>query len=274
MIESGGADEAELQQAKDVQMLVKSSRADYEGQLQAAEASYRELTGQSPQEKLKNPLSAKSRIVADVEEAFLQAKAQHPLLMSAQQQAAATIKEVDAEKASLYPDLTGELSYLQSSKREVIGGKVTDARAIVKLDWNFSTGKRANAAIDQKRQEQAVAQARAEQTEKQIERDVYQAYATYNTFRKKRDIAADRVTLNKDLLKSYELQFEGARISLLTLMRAQSQLFSAMLEYNDNDFFLMGAEYNILAMTGALKPVILRAETINSENVTETPDAQ
>ena len=274
MIESGGADEAELQQATDVQMLVKSTRADYEGQLLAAEASYRELTGQNPNENLEKPLSAKSQIIADIEGAITQAKAQHPLLMSAHTQAAATASEVDAEKATVYPDLTGELSYLQSTKRDVIGGKVTDARALLKLNWNFSTGKRGNAAIDQKRQEQAVAQARAEQTEKQIERDIYQAYATYNTFKKKRDIAADRVTLNKDLLKSYELQFEGARISLLTLMRAQSQLFNAMLEYNDNDFFVMSAEYNILAMTGALKPVILRAETTKTENVAKTSDVQ
>lgn len=263
MIESGGADEAELQQAKDVQMLVKSSRADYEGQLNSAIAAYRELTGGEPDDELSKPLSVKSQVIITPEEAITQAKSQHPLLMSAQSQAAASASEVDAEKSALYPELTGELSYLQSSKRDVIGGDVTDARAIVKLDWSFSTGQRGNAAIDQKKQEEAIALARAEQTEKQLERDVYQAYATYDTFKKKRDIAAARVTLNKDLLKSYELQFEGARISLLTLMRAQSQLFNAMIEYNDNDYFVIGAEYNILAMTGALKPVILRAETNN-----------
>lgn len=260
MVESGGADESEVQQALDVQMVVQTSRADYEGQRLAARASFRELTGKDPVDDLAEPRTLSAIIPLDADTAIEQAKTSHPLLMSAQKQVEASQSDVDAEKAQIYPDLNGELSYLRSDKREVIGGDVTDARAIVKLDWNFSTGNRIGASVDRRMEERALAIARQEQTVKQLERDIRQAYATYNTFVKKRDIAAERVKLNKDLLKTYEMQFEGSRISLLTLMRAQSQLFSAMIEYSDNDHFVTGSEYNILAMTGALKPALLSAE--------------
>ena len=42
-----------------------------------------------------------------------------------------------AEKAAYYPTVNGQLSYLKSDERDLLGGELVDARAVVKMDWEL-----------------------------------------------------------------------------------------------------------------------------------------
>ncbi len=257
MVEEGVADEAELQQSKDVAMIIEGVRVDYEGQLAAAEAIYMEASGQAVPESTHIPRSLQIFIDSDIEAALRVAKEKHPVLQSAEMDSEATRHQVEVEEARLYPDIDGELSYLKADKRDVIGGESVDGRAVIHMNWNFSTGGGGLSSVRQKRYEHSEALAHSEALEGEIERDVYQAYAHYNTFKRKLSLSEDRVALNEKLLEAYKAQFEGARISLLSLMRAESQLFNARLEESDNKYYLLSSEYALLSSLGRLKDILM-----------------
>ncbi len=257
MVKEGVADEAELQQALDVSMVVDSAIADYEGRLEAVRASYYEATGRVPKGGFLVPKSVKGLINANISDAVDMAKNNHPMLMSVRMASNAARHDMKVEQSKMYPDISGELSYYKSDKKDVIGGQSRDARAVIKMNWAFSTGGREFEEFRKKQSEHAAASRRILEVERQIERKVYEAYAFYRTMQRKLQLSADRVELNEKLVGAYKSQFEGARISLLSLMRAESQLFKAKLEHSDNRFNLLAAEYGILASTSSLQENIL-----------------
>ena len=267
MVDEGVADEAELQQAKDVAMIIESFYADYEGQLSIAKADYFEAVGREFSAESVEPVSIGEHIYKDIDLSIKLAKSEHPALKSAKLGAEAAEYEIGAEKAQFYPDFTGELSYLKSDKDDVIGGENVDARALVRMNWDFSVGGKQIAQLRQREYSHKEARSNYNSLEREVERDIYQAYAHYETLLRKQDLIKQREDLNAKLVESYKIQFEGARISLLNLMRAESQLFKAHLERSDNYYNLLSAEYLILASMGVLKNVMMN---IKSETVSHT----
>ena len=257
LVNEGAVDEAELQQARDVLMIVQGLVADYEGRLSSAHASYHEVVGKVPDVTLEWPQKIQGNINDNVDDVLSAVKQKHPGLMSARMDTNAAQHDLKAEHGKMYPDISGELSFLQSNKDEVIGGKNEDRRAVVKMSWGFSTGGRELSEFKKKQSEYDIAAHRLEEVERQIENDVRQVYAEYGRFQRKVKLSEDRVDLNKKLVDTYRSQFEGARISLLNLMRAENQLFRAELEHNDNKFYLLSSQYDVLASLGELKNVIL-----------------
>ena len=265
MVSEGVADESELQQARDVVMIMDGMRADYEGQLAVAEAQYVEAAGGALPEGSEVPQSLSEYIGSDIGEAIIVAQKNHPVLLGARMDSKAARHDMKAEKAHLYPDFDGELSYLKTDKDDIVGGESTDARAVFRMTWDFSIGGKQISSIRKKRYEHQVARANYETLEREIERDIRQVYASYVTVKQKVDLARDRVDLNERLLEAYKVQFEGARISLLSLMRAESQLFNARLELSDNEYYLLAAEYMILASLGELQDILMSDSAEKSE---------
>lgn len=265
LVKEGVADQTELEQARDVMMIVDGIKLDYEGQLLSAIAQYKEISGLPPPKKVEVPSSVEPHIHYDMVEALYEAKNSHPAILSAKKEAVAANFDVKAQEGQKYPDVAAELSYLTSDKRDEVGGEVKDARAVLRLNWDFSLGGRANATIKQKKSQHSQALAKTEEITRQIEREVAQAYANHKTLSRQFELSKKRVSLNKDLLKSYKVQFEGSRISLLSLMRAESQLFNAKLEENDNFFNMLSAEYSILAATGKLRNIMLGIEKADQD---------
>ncbi|PCJ98547.1 MAG: hypothetical protein COA45_07425 [Zetaproteobacteria bacterium] len=262
MVSEGVADEVELQQARDVAMVIDGISVEYQGQLISARAMYVEAAGQAFRDGVKyTPASLASFIVENLTSAVARAKENHPALQSARMDSKAARHEMRAEYARMYPDLNGELSYAKTDKKDLIGGESQDARAVIRLSWNFSTGGKAFSTMRQKRYEHYEIAARHEALSREVERDIYQAYANYNTLKRKFTLSVERVGLNDKLMSAYEAKFEGSRISLLDLMRAESQLFNARLAENDNKYYLLSAEYGVLSSLGTLKDVLISAQT-------------
>lgn len=263
MAGEGVTDNAQLQQARDVLVVIDGVRADYEGQLISAQAAYREASGQSVPAQMDIPPSLYAHIGQDIKSAAAEAIESHPTVQSARMESRAKRHEAKAEGGRMYPDVSGELSYLESDKKDTIGGEVTDARALVRMSWDFSTGLGQVASMKQRQYEHYEAAAKRDEMRRQVERDIYQSYATYQTYQKKLDLAAERVELNDELLSAYKTQFEGARISLLSLMKAESQYFNALLEKNDNMYYCLSSEYAVLASMGRLAKTLLDSEEQN-----------
>lgn len=253
MVEDGMSDETELQQARDISVILQGIKAEYEGQAQAAIARYTEVTGTAPPDTMNEPSGQTDIIETDMSAAIAKAKAQHPAVLSSKLQAEASSYEIDAEKGTLYPDVNGELSYLKSSKDEVIGGDVTDARAVVRMSWNFSTGGEQFARIRRTKYAHKEARARLHETQRQIAQNVKLAYNEYNTAARQLELLGQRKDLNEKLFAAYQSQFEGARVNLLQLMQAHNQLFNTKLESINGHYRYLAAQYGVLASMGQLQ---------------------
>jgi adhesin transport system outer membrane protein len=256
MVNDGAADEAELQQAKDVAVILDNFIADYEGQARALESDYVELTGHFPEGALEPPVLNLQKIPEDVQTAIEIAKAGHPLLQSAQFETKSSEYGVKAERAAYIPKFDGELSYMKTDKEDVIGGEVEDAKAVVRMNWEFETGGAQKARIKQRTYEYKEAVARADDVRRQIERSVRQAYAERQTARRRLENQKKRHELNQKLLETYKVQFEGALISVLQIMRADNQVLLTKLEESNAQSRVMISEYGILAAMGHLQKAL------------------
>lgn len=265
LVNEGVSDQTELEQARDVSMIVMGAKVDYEGQLQNAVAQYVEITGLNPPAKVEVPVSLEPYIEYDLTTALLESRENHPAILSAKMEKQAAKFDLQAQDGQKYPDLGAELSYLASDKRDEIGGEAKDARAVIRMNWDFSLGGKGKASVMQKQSKHSEASSKEEEITRQVEREIAQAYANHKTLTQQFKLSRERVKLNEELLSSYNAQFEGSRISLLSLMRAQSQLFTAKLAENDTFFSMLSAEYVILAATGKLKEVMLNPQTLKAE---------
>ena len=261
-VEDGGADESKLQQAIEVRVLLKSFIADYESELKKAEAEYIQVTGILPPQKIRFPTLDFASMPAAPDQAIEIAYANHPALEASNANIDSAKHGVKAERGVLYPELTGELSYLQSDRREEIGGEVTDARAVLRLGWDFETGGGQLARIKQRKYEVAQAKAREHDIRIQIERNIRNAYAELDVTTKQLENQQDRVKLNKKLFETYQVQFEGGVVDILQLMQADNELFTSEVEELINNYSFVNALYAVMASTGGLKDFIYKNSPI------------
>lgn len=274
MVEGGAADESEAAQAKNIQSMLENTVAEMDGQVKLALADYNEAVGAMPAGELRNDNSASILPYKTVDEALGYASGNHPLIMSAQKTLDAEDEEVSADIGSMMPKLDGELSYLKRDQKEEIGGEVEDGRAVMRLNWGFSTGGGQLAKIRKSKAERSEALARIAQTQREIERDVRRSFVEYETANKQRDLAVKRSSVTKDLFNTYEKQFEASKVRLLQLMQAENQLFTAELEQINANYRVTMAEYAALASMGNLIGTLhLDAKTENAAVVTPVASA-
>ncbi len=263
MVEAGAADESESAQAKNIQSQLDNTVAEMEGGVKLALADYAEATGSMPSGELRNDGDVASALFPGVQEAIDYAAIHHPLVLSAQKAVEAEDKEISAEKGVLFPDLDGELSYLKRDQKEEIGGEVIDGRAVMRMNWNFSTGGGQLARIRKAKAERSEAMARNAQTRREIERDIRRAYAEFETASKQRELSVKRAGVTKDLFNTYERQFEASKVRILQLMQAENQLFTSELEQINANYRVMMAEYGLLASTGRMLETLAENDVSN-----------
>lgn len=256
MVDDGAADEAELQQARDVQVILDNFIADYTGQARILESDFFELTGYLPETALKQPEIFLGLIPSSMEDAIAKARAHHPLISAAELQTKVSLHDVYAERSTYVPKFDGELSALKSDKGDVLGGEVEDAKALIRMNWGFDTGGAQQARIQQRTYEYKEALARVNEVERQVERSVRQAYAESETAQRQLQNQIKRHELNKKLLETYEVQFEGALISVLQLMQADNQVLLTELEISNAKSRVLLAQYGILASMGDLRKAL------------------
>jgi adhesin transport system outer membrane protein len=270
MVEGGAADESEAAQAKNIQSMLENTAAEMEGQVKLALADYAEAVGAMPSGELRHGNEAKGLLFNSADEAIGYANANHPMLLSARKNMEAEEEEVSADVGSMLPKLDGEVSYLERDQKEDIGGEVIDGRAVLRMNWGFSTGGGQFARIRKSKAERSEALARIAQTQREIERDIRRAYAEFETATKQKDLYAKRATVTKELFATYEKQFEASKVRLLQLMQAENQLFTAELEQINSNYRLMMAEYTTLASSGRLLD-ILNIESAAVTDAVKTP---
>ncbi|HRC25805.1 MAG TPA: TolC family protein [Alphaproteobacteria bacterium] len=252
-VKQGAADESELSQARDIALTMDGALAGYQGDLETAMAMYREAVGRDPEEPMTAPDLAEKDLPPSVDSALEAALKTHPMLRAASFQTEAAAHETDAEKSALLPDLTAEASWYRKDLADEIGGEATDARGLVRMNWDFATGGADLARVRRRSHEYAQTKAQQDETARQIERDVRRAWVEVETARKQATVARSRTGLNESLLKTYQTQFEGAKITMLQILQAENALFGTQAGGIDAHWRTVAAGYGLLAGMGSLQ---------------------
>ena len=256
MVDEGMADESMAVQAEDIQNQLDATIADVEGQLDKSLADYAEAVGHAAEENLVRPVLDDAAMPPDPDQAVQAALRAHPALMALQLQGQATASEIDAERGTIYPDIVGEISHYKKDLADVIGGEVVDNRALLRMNWNFSTGGAQLARIRQSTHRHAEAEARAAEVSARIEREIRKAYAEIEAAQNRRDVGRDRVDVSARLVSAYEKQFEAGKVTLLNILQAENNHFNAKLSLMNADFRVLAARYSVLANMGQLQKVL------------------
>ena len=161
--DEGVVELTEWQLASDVLTIIEGNIIDHESQLLNAKSFYYEVVGSEPYDEMEMPSSISIELNTELDDVIEDSVEKHPVVNSARMDSEAAKYDVNAQVGQTHPDVNGELSYLFSDKREDIGGSITDARAVVRLNWNFSLGKRGDFSIKQKQFEHKEMLARQEE---------------------------------------------------------------------------------------------------------------
>lgn len=261
MVESGAASETMAMQAQDIQVQLENTMANIKGQIAGALSSYRALTGSEPQGPLSLPALPYEFIPENIDLAVEAAKASHPMLQSAVMEEEATLHEAKAEEGILFPDFTGELSYLKRDQDDLIGGEVIDAKAVVRMNWNLSLGGGEIARIKNKKQLHYQSSAERRDIERRLEEEVRKSWADMQTAHMQLSLMNKRRQLNEELVATNKAQFEGSRVNMLQLMQAENALFNAKIALLNADYRYIAAQYKTLANIGRLQEALRTIET-------------
>ena len=263
MVNEGVADETEVTQAQNISLQLKSGLLDSQGQLQAALANYNEVVGNVPRAALVKP-SYISTLPTNIDGAINQAKSIHPLVLSNKKEMEALGFEVKAEKGTLHPDVNAELSGIRREQREIIGGELLDARALLTVNWDFETGGASKARQKQSLAQYAELEAQNEEQMRVIEGDIRRAYAELSTAQNQVSLVRQREKVTQDLFDAYKIQFEGAVVRLLQIMQAENQVYSAQLESITAEYRYLFAQYAVLASVGQLQQSVVGGTQLTS----------
>lgn len=254
-VEEGGADEAELNRANDFLLLAQNAATEFEGQYQQGLAEYIEAVGKAPEMGLKRPMLP-ATFPANLDAAIDKAFADHPQVAVAKQSVIATDHDMRAETTSYLPKVSGQLSYLKRDQDDIIGGEATDARAVVKADWNYSTGGAQHARVSRAEFLREQAKAQLDEVYRRVEKDIRVAWAMLDTTRQQQATQANRRDTTASVVDTYKTQYEGGSRTLLELMQAESQAFDAAVAYANADYGVLAATYTLMAATGQLLPAL------------------
>lgn len=256
MVAEGAADAAMTEQAKDIRAQLLASLAGAEGQLRSAEATYLELTGHAPDTDMGRPAPRTDLIPPNADEAVVLARESHPTIKAALLTEQASGLDVDAEKATIYPDVNAEASYLKRDQRDLIGGESIDARAVVRLTWDYAVGGGQQARVRKTLHRMAQSKADLEAMKREVERGVVVAYSNHNAALEQMKLQKDRVTINEGLLKTQQAQFEAAKVNLLQLMQTENALFNAKAALLNGEYGMLAAQFAVLSSIGRLQEAL------------------
>jgi adhesin transport system outer membrane protein len=250
-VEEGGSDDAELNRANDFLLLAKNAATEFDGQFQQALADYVEAVGNAPQNALKRPILPATFPVT-VDEAIDAAFAGHPQVQAAKDAVIAGDHDMRAESTTVLPKVSAQLSYLKRDQSDIIGGEATDARAVMKMDWNYDVGGAQLARKDRAKMLKAQAKAQLNETYRRIEHDVRVAWSALDIVREQQKTQENRKAATAKVVDTYKTQYEGGNRTLIELMQAESQAFDASVAYDNADYGVLNATYTLLAATGQL----------------------
>ena len=250
--EGGAGTVAEVWQTESRLALTQSSVATVESQLATAVDEFTRIFGFGP-ESLDPVSSVADRLPASLEQALGQAAEHHPSLLEAQSNLDAAAAARDGARSGLWPSVSLALENSRTNNSGGINGETQDTLAMVRLNYNLFRGGTDLARGQEfvRRYEQAEAQ--GEQARQLVQKNVEKSWRTILELRQRLTRLQEHEAVSKQVADAYYEQFIADQRSLLDVLNAENELYTAQSNRTSGHYALRVEEYRLLANMGIIE---------------------
>ena len=247
--ESGVGRGADLAQAQArLALAVDTLRAE-ESALKDAELEYLQLVG-SPPGELNKPPSPLRELPRNEESARTMAVANHPAVKAAKADVEFAQSLQDAAKAAFYPRF--ELAVAATHDNDRVRGLADDQSVMLRIRYNLFQGGSDRARVNQAGYQVRELTETLNRTRRQVEQEAAMAFNANVTARDRVPTLTQYAESSLATREAYAKQFSIGQRSLLDLLNAESEYYSARYSYITAQYADVVTAYRVLASTGSL----------------------
>ena len=251
LADGGAGRRSDAYQAAARVALAESNLTQLRGQLDQAQSGLRHLAGPPQGEQLAQD-SVEGKLPRALDEAVAQAMSAHPLVRSAERDRVAAHADRDSARARYGPRVNLELGVSRNRDLDGVPGLNADRFAMLRLRQNIFRGgadegrvREAEARIDE-------ALANVGRARNDVERDVRQAWEALRADRARMPQLAVHAGMSVQVVEAYKQQFRIGQRSLLDLLNAENEQFSARGAVLNALYTVTAGEMRVLAGMGKL----------------------
>jgi len=251
----GAGSIADVHQAQARVAAAQAALATATGNLEDARALYLAVVG-SPADLLEEAVAPAYALPESPEAAAVHAFTESPTVKIASADIDVAKAELQGARSGYYPTLDLELGTSANDNIDGLKGSAIDAQALLVLRYNLFRG---GGDIAREREAfQRISEARetlrrAQRTSEEEARTGYNALVTTQA---RLEALRARVTAQRETRDTYAQQFDLGQRSLLDLLDAENELFSARSDLTTAEYTEIFAVYRVLAVIGALLPTL------------------
>lgn len=252
LADAGQGRRADAQQADARLALAQASLSQLRNQLAQAEAAFLHLTGQAPG-MLAEVVGYAAALPASLPVALAQTLKTHPSVRSAQKELVAAQADRESARSRVAaPRLALEIGTSAHHDLDGVRGANSDSYAMLRLRYNLFRGGSDEARVREAAARVDEARANYDKARNDAERDLRQAWD---------GLAEDRIRLpqlqryaaaSAQVVGSYRLQFSIGQRTLLDVLNAENELFSARSSEYTAAYAVGIGELRLLAAMGRL----------------------
>jgi len=252
LFKQGAGRKADVQQSESREALASSNLEYSQGFVLDAEANYLKVVGESPKNLVAPDLQlARDQLPKNLDMALAMIP-QHPSLKAFQAELEAAQAAHDQSRAPFMPRLELELEASKNKNLDGIEYKNDDARAMLKMRYNFYKGGAHQARMKETAERLNLAKENLVRTQRILEEETRLAWNALQTVSKRLNYLQQQVFSAEAVTDSYKQQFKLGQRSLLDVLDSESELYnakSALISARYTEFFGI---YRLLSATGHL----------------------
>ena len=256
LADSGRGRRADVQQAEARYAFAQTSLTQLRNQLVQSEAAYRHLVGQAPG-ALSDPGDFAAKLPSTLEVALPVALDAHPSIRAAQKDLLAAQADRESSRGrELAPRVTLELGTSANHNLDGLTGLSGDRTAMLRLRYNLYRG-----GIDGSRMRESEARidealANVAKARNDVERDLRQAWDGLREDRARLPQLGRYVAASNEVVQSYRAQFGIGQRTLLDVLNAENELFTAKSTLYSGLSAITAGELRVLAAMARLRDAL------------------
>ena len=161
-------------------------------------------------------------------------------------------EEMEAAKASLYPEVDFQMNARTGDNIAGIQGQDTDASALVVMNWNLYRGGGDTARIQEFKYRHSREKEEYAQAARDVENEVRNTWADLQAARQRMMNFQRQADANEKLVDAYEDQFLANRRTLLDVLDVQNELFISSSAAINEKYLAQFSTYRLLSLKGEL----------------------
>ncbi|XZG69623.1 TolC family outer membrane protein [Chitinibacteraceae bacterium HSL-7] len=251
LVSKGYSSDSDIAQVSSRLATARSSRSAARNNLADVEAKYASLVGIAPG-LLTAPRLDDALVPASLDEALARARDLHPELAAADADIRATNEEVRASRSGYYPQLSLEVSAHAGRDQDGYEGKDEDARALLVLNYDLFNGGRDRARESSSAWRHNEALSIRQKAQLQVEEGTELSWNAWQALNEQLTYLQQSVDAATAAEAGYITQFDLGRRTLLDVLNAKVEVFSARRNYVTSKYDLVQAGYRLMNATGQL----------------------